>query len=84
MGSVKNGDTPAYPHKRVVTPEYDPNAECKPYEVFTSGLTKRELISAMVLQGLCANSIRGPHHEPQNIIPEAIYLTDKLLDALEN
>lgn len=48
-----------------------------------SGLTKREYFAGLALQGLCANSIAGPHHEPKNLVKEAIQYADELLKQLE-
>ena len=48
------------------------------------GLTKRELFTLVAMHGLCANSVPGAHHIPENLIKEAIYLADGSLKALEN
>lgn len=39
--------------------------------------------SMMAMQGLCANSIAGSHHLPQNIALEAVAAADALLAELE-
>ena len=49
-----------------------------------NGLTKREQFAAMAMQGLCANSIVGKHHLPENLAVEAVTCADALLKALEN
>lgn len=45
-----------------------------------SGLTKRELISAMVLQGMCSG--RTIYESPGANVDEAIKLTDLLLEKI--
>lgn len=48
-----------------------------------SGLTKREYLAAMAMQGLCANSIPGGHHQPDIYARDAVQIADALLAELE-
>lgn len=46
------------------------------------GLTKREYFAAMAMQGLCANSIPGKHHDFAFLTGEAVRYADALLSEL--
>lgn len=46
------------------------------------GLTKRELIAAIVLAGNTANSIPGMHHQPAQAALEAVEHAEALIDQL--
>lgn len=47
------------------------------------GLTKREYFAAMALQGLLSNPANADYDE-NDIIQQALYLTDKLIDGLND
>lgn len=47
------------------------------------GLTKREYFAAMAMQGLCANSVPGPHHGFERLATESVQYADALLKALD-
>ena len=47
-----------------------------------NGLTKREYFAAMAMQGLCANSIPGNQHIPNNLASEAVVYADALIAEL--
>ncbi|AZA49781.1 hypothetical protein EG346_17045 [Chryseobacterium carnipullorum] len=49
-----------------------------------SGLSKREYFAGLAMQGLCANSIPGSHHNTKNLIEEAVQYADELLKQLDN
>lgn len=49
----------------------------------TGGLTKRELVAAMAMQGLLANAISGRHRIPELLSTDAIQYADALLAELE-
>ena len=61
----ENSDTPAFPVERETYP----------------GLTKRELIAAMMLQGLLSNSFLDVN-KPENFDALAVAFADGLLDKL--
>lgn len=48
----------------------------------SSGVTKREYFAAMAMQGLCANSIPGNQHLPDNLSREAVCYADALIAEL--
>jgi hypothetical protein len=50
-------------------------------EIYT-GLTKKELFTAMAMQGLCACSISGNHKSPKALAKEAVEYADALFDEL--
>ena len=50
--------------------------------VWQQGLTKREYIATMAMQGLCAMSISGTHKQPQNLAKEAVQYANCLIDEL--
>lgn len=70
-----NKDLPAFPHLVYNSTTGKPDG-------FREGLTKREYTAIMIAQGLCANSVPGQHHRPENLIRETIEMTDALLNAL--
>lgn len=45
-------------------------------------LSKREYFAAMAMQGLCANSIPGSHHQSDRLAREAVDYADELIKAL--
>jgi hypothetical protein len=47
-----------------------------------AGLNKREYFAAMAMQGLCANSIPGKHHEFKHQAMEAVRYADALIKEL--
>lgn len=49
---------------------------------FEGTLSKRELFAAMIMQGLCANSIPGGHHATDRQASEAVMKADALLKEL--
>lgn len=71
---INNADSPAHPCK---IPNYE-----NPANNYTEhhGLTKREHIAALALQGLLSNHTRN---ESKNITYDAVSLADMLLDELE-
>lgn len=78
---MKNSKQPAYPYT-IVTKRNEYGA---PFESITEpGLTKRELIAAMALQGMLANSnqdITDLSHE--EIAMCSVYISDALLSELD-
>lgn len=70
-----NANLPAMPIELNGFGQYAPSA-------FT-GLSKREMFAMAAMQGLCANSIAGSHHLPENIALEAVAAADALLAELE-
>ena len=73
---ITNADLPAMP-----TPDtYHPSGQI---EFGNSGLTKREYLAAMAMQGLCANAIPGSHHRPEVLTTDAVRYADALLRELE-
>ena len=51
---------------------------------FTSGgLTKREYLAAMAMQGLCVNTGRNGLNTPESIAERSVETADELLKALE-
>lgn len=48
----------------------------------SEGLSKREHFAAMAMQGLCANSIPGRHHQHDFLATEAVGIADALIEAL--
>lgn len=70
-----NANTSAFPCQEL-------NGQGSPITSMEFGLTKRELFAAMAMQGICANSIPGSHHQPQNTARDAIAQADALLAEL--
>lgn len=68
---MKNGDQPAYP----LDPGKQPG--------LNAGLTKRELIAAMAMQGILSNSISQESMMPQDAAYRAILCADELIKQLE-
>lgn len=64
---MNNGDEPAYPM------DYTKQQ--------THGLTKRELIAAMLMQGLMTHP--NSHERPITIARHSVHATDVLLNALK-
>jgi hypothetical protein len=52
------------------------------YFTYEGGFSKREYIAVAAMSGLCANSVPGSHHVPQNLVKEAVELADMLLQEL--
>jgi len=73
---MENKDLPAYP----TSPNKNDPAWAAACD---GGLTKRELVAAMAMQGLCGCSIPGPHNRPKNRAREAIESADELLKYLD-
>lgn len=59
-----------------------PNDMAFPCPDSQSGLTKREFFAAMAMQGLCANSVPGGHHEFEFLTKEAVKYADSLITQL--
>lgn len=74
---MNNPDKSAYP----VHGGYD--CDDPRNKIIGGGLSKREMFAMAAMQGLCANSIAGPHRLPGNLAAEAIEYADELLKQLE-
>ncbi len=46
------------------------------------GFTKRELLAAMAMQGICGDGIPGSHHRPEETARDAVAYADALLKEL--
>lgn len=68
--ATRNGSAYVYPYP------------AEGYNGWDETLTKRELFAAMIMQGLCANSIPGGHHEATRQASEAVHKADALLKEL--
>lgn len=77
---MSKSNEPAFPLENFITPLSDgPDGfKCRG----PIGLTKRELIAAMAMQGMCANSIPGSHHHFNNTARESVEYADALLAEL--
>lgn len=71
---MSNADMSAFPFNVTVHPEWN--------QEWQNGLTKREYLAAMAMQGLCANSVPGSHHGFKALTSEAVQYADALIDEL--
>lgn len=76
---MKNSEQPAYPTVDTINPET--GDRCEPMNV---GLTKRELIAAMALQGMLANHLIIDTYAHNIMANEAVNFADALLTSLES
>lgn len=53
-----------------------------PNTLMYGGLTKREYLAAMAMQGLCACAIAGNHKHFKNLAEEAVLYADALIAEL--
>ena len=75
-------DDPAYPDMVMSTEVEDSEGVVSQLHRGMPGLTKRELISAMLLQGLLSNSYPEAGHESDEMICKSLNLADKLISKL--
>lgn len=76
-------DDPAYPDMVMSTEVEDCNGTVSQLHRGTSGLTKRELISAMLLQGILSNTYPDAPFESE-MVTKSLNLADKLISKLCN
>ncbi len=74
-----NGKKPAYPRAKQILGSGEDYHEI-PAE---TGLTKRELIAAMAMQGIVANSATDTVYEPTEVAKAAVEYADSLLTELQ-
>lgn len=80
---MSNKNEKAYPQFEVVSGERDGHGDAvEAYTVATGGLTKRELIAAMAMQGILSQENSGDF-TPKGAASEAIEYADALLEALK-
>ena len=74
---MKNGDMPAIPFEEVRSRIHGSPDKW----INHKGLTKREMIAMVAMQGLCAHS--GDYHTFADMASDAVNYADALLAALE-
>lgn len=81
---MKNADLPAMPLTGDAYTDFSSHLnKGHGFEPECLGLTKREMFAMAAMQGLCANSIAGPHHAPDFLSKEAVMHADALLAELD-
>jgi len=75
-------DDPAYPDMVMTTEVEDTKGTISQYHRGMPGLTKRELISTMLLQGLISNSYPNDGRDSDEVISDALNIADKLISKL--